>query len=260
MRALLATAAPVASLDEVSDAFNGLGAAQAEVTTSSGALSAAAASLPRAAYDAIVSLAPAPGHHGLPLLSALAAALKPGGKLIVKEKGGSAEKLTKALLLSGLASSSSGGGGSADGVTVVEASKPAWETGAKAAISFRSKPAAAAKAWTLDSGDDELVDDEELLTEEDKQRPAAPDASDDCEVGASGRKACKNCTCGRTNGDAPQVKLTAEMLENPQPSGGCGNCALGDAFRCAGCPYKGLPAFEYGKPVKVAADFLAADI
>eukprot|EP00775_Hariotina_reticulata_P005849 gene5849-6090_t len=106
----------------------------------------------------------------------------------------------------------------------------------------------------------ELVDDEELLTEEDRQRPAAAAKQDDCEVGAGGaRKACKNCTCGRAEAEAQgqKVQLTQEMLDNPQSS--CGNCSLGDAFRCAGCPYRGLPAFEPGKKITLAADFLTAD-
>lgn len=112
----------------------------------------------------------------------------------------------------------------------------------------------------LDGGDgeDELVDDEALLTEEDKQRPAAPAKNDDCEVGAAGRKACKNCTCGRAEGQAPEVKLTKDMLDNP--TSGCGSCGLGDAFRCGGCPYRGLPAFEMGKKIELPSDFLAVDL
>lgn len=65
---------------------------------------------------------------------------------------------------------------------------------------------------------------------------------DDC----AGRKACDDCTCGRAEleAGAPAPKLTKEDIQ--KKSSACGNCAKGDAFRCAGCPFLGKPAFKAG--------------
>ncbi|KAF6254561.1 cytokine-induced anti-apoptosis inhibitor 1, Fe-S biogenesis-domain-containing protein [Scenedesmus sp. NREL 46B-D3] len=205
------------------------------------------------------------------LLGAVAKLLKPGAKALLQLHGGSEADASSALLLSGFADCQASTSG---GVTTVSAHLPDFAVGSKDSIKLKPKPAAQAaaadassskKAWLL-AGDDfddddggELLDDDELLTEEDRQRPAAA-KQDDCELGPGGaRKACKNCSCGRAEAEAAGVKvaLTQDMLDNPQSA--CGNCSLGDAFRCAGCPYRGLPAFEAGKKIQLTSDFLTAD-
>ncbi|KAF2206221.1 hypothetical protein CERZMDRAFT_53663 [Cercospora zeae-maydis SCOH1-5] len=136
-----------------------------------------------------------------------------------------------------------------------------------------------------DSAEDEFPDDDELeragkidpetlLTEEDRQKPLTiPEA---CKPnGTKRRRACKDCTCGLAERIAAEDKAKrAEADKNLQklnmaaPTlaaddltevdftvqgkvGSCGNCALGDAFRCDGCPYIGLPAFKPGEEVRL---------
>ena len=84
------------------------------------------------------------------------------------------------------------------------------------------------------------------------------------------RRACKDCTCGlkerleaedaskRASADKAlsTMKLKADELAEVDFTvqgkvGSCGNCALGDAFRCDGCPYIGLPAFKPGEEVRL---------
>jgi len=103
------------------------------------------------------------------------------------------------------------------------------------------------------SGDD-FIDEDSLLTEEDKQKPD-PASLKVC--GTTGkRKACKDCSCG----------LAEELASETRPAGppkgksSCGSCYLGDAFRCATCPYLGTPAFKPGEKVALSDDFMQADL
>lgn len=96
-----------------------------------------------------------------------------------------------------------------------------------------------------DDGDVPLVDEDALLARD----PIAQGTRVyDCGVGADGaRKACKDCTCGLA--DEEQTKAAAAAGEKPKS--GCGNCSLGDAFRCASCPSLGMPAWQEGDKVKL---------
>ncbi|KIV88812.1 hypothetical protein, variant 1 [Exophiala mesophila] len=114
--------------------------------------------------------------------------------------------------------------------------------------------------------DDDLIDEDELMADEDARGPIKIPTQ--CQPKAKRRRACKDCTCGlaqkleeedrakREQADQAlnTMKLQADDLAEVDFTvegkvGSCGNCALGDAFRCDGCPYIGLPAFKPGEEV-----------
>ncbi|KAF2266601.1 DUF689-domain-containing protein [Lojkania enalia] len=116
---------------------------------------------------------------------------------------------------------------------------------------------------------DDLIDEDELITEEDMAAPIIQPPECRPKAGKR-RRACKDCTCGlkekieaedaakRANADKNlnTMKLGVDDLAEVDFTiqgkvGSCGNCALGDAFRCDGCPYIGLPAFKPGEEVRL---------
>lgn len=65
-------------------------------------------------------------------------------------------------------------------------------------------------------------------------------------------RACKTCSCGRSELEAKYGEVEAKkMLEAGGARSNCGSCYLGDAHRCEGCPYRGLPAFKPGEKVEI---------
>lgn len=112
----------------------------------------------------------------------------------------------------------------------------------------------------VNDGDD-ILSDSEILAEGDDifEGVVASTCGPNADDAPKKKRACKNCTCGlaeqeasnNINGttDIPAIKTSA-----------CGSCYLGDAFRCSGCPYRGMPAFKPGEQVRIPNDFLADDL
>ncbi|KAL3818339.1 hypothetical protein ACJIZ3_004244 [Penstemon smallii] len=207
--------------------------------------------------DDVISISESSEFLSDQLLVNISKVLKPGGSILLRLSSQSdsgqmtKSSLERKLLVAGFLDIQSSESSHSLGIV---AKKPSWKIGS----SFSIKKTLKVLPTVQIDDDADLIDEDSLLTEEDLKKPQLPPV-DDCEVGST-RKACKNCTCGRAEAEekVPKLGLTMEQLSNPQSA--CGNCGLGDAFRCGTCPYKGLPAFKLGEKVTLAGNFLAADI
>lgn len=232
--------------------------------------------------------------HSPEALAEMARILRPGGCLFLKEpvettgvnndKIKTASKLCSALTLSGLVeikelqrealspeeaqSMQEHLGYHSDSLLSVHVTgkKPNFEVGSSSQLKLLHKKSssvkpvvdpATAKLWTLSANDMEddsmdLIDSDELLDPEDLKKPdPASLKAPSCGEGKK-RKACKNCTCGL----AEELEKEQSKAQSSQPKSACGNCYLGDAFRCANCPYLGMPAFKPGEQVLLSSSNL----
>ena len=104
-----------------------------------------------------------------------------------------------------------------------------------------------------------LVDDSQLLKDEDYLKPPGDTSNEACGPQAK-KKACKNCSCGLKEQEESEAAMAAKSVDTANAKSSCGSCYLGDAFRCAGCPYRGLPAFKPGEQVQLPTDILQDDL
>jgi hypothetical protein len=157
------------------------------------------------------------------------------------------------------------------------AQKPAHSSGASLALKIKSATAAplsrrpvdperksSKKAlWTLSSPSTPSIDPESLLTSADRERPV-PTCEPFNANAPRRKKACKNCSCGLAEFEQEELNQskivmldgsidgsTVEVAQDererlikaakaaPKATSSCGSCFLGDAFRCASCPYLG---------------------
>jgi hypothetical protein len=150
------------------------------------------------------------------------------------------------------------------------------------ALPKRNTKSQKAAIWSFSSPSTPTIDPSSLLQPSDLVRPVPT-----CEPVTAGaprrKKACKGCSCGLAELEAEESKSGKVVMLSGQVDGeaivvgqdekqrlmeaaknaskatsSCGSCFLGDAFRCASCPYLGLPAFKPGEKVEI--DFGMDDI
>ncbi|KAK1246617.1 hypothetical protein MKX08_000419 [Trichoderma sp. CBMAI-0020] len=257
-------------------------------------LSAGLVNLPSATYDLVLVLADASSslNEVLPLLTRsilgpIAESLKPKGRLQSQSGGelGQNAALAKEAVLAGLVASNGGFDkpdyGDNEGVVSLKLGSKKKKLAVAAAPApvqtLEVKPVVPAGVGFIDFSDDldadydddDLIDEDTLMTEDDLKRPI--NIPPECQPKAGKRRrACKDCSCGLAERLAAEdeakraaadeklksVKLAVDDLAEIDFTvqgkvGSCGNCALGDAFRCDGCPYVGLPPFKPGEEVRL---------
>ncbi|XP_064393693.1 anamorsin homolog [Halichondria panicea] len=153
-------------------------------------------------------------------------------------------------------------------VVKVMAKKTSYEVGTSSKLSFATKLESqagskvseeTAQVWTLSANDVfdddiDIIDADTLLDEEDFLKPDPQTLRSNCGTDAAGKKkACKNCSCGLAE------EMSGEEKVSQPATSSCGNCSLGDAFRCSSCPYLGMPAFKSGEQIKLSTRQLNPD-
>ncbi|XP_058446910.1 anamorsin homolog [Malaya genurostris] len=200
-------------------------------------------------FDVILACVPT---ESSALVSRFLKLVKPKGKVVFKDDSAQPDIARTNLLLSGFINIASEDG------NVYIGEKPNYEVGSATKLSFGLNKTNVAAVWKLDVNKDEeeQIDADELLDEDDKIKPTAESLR---VCGTTGkRKACKDCSCGLA--EELEAETRGSSVQSSAVKSSCGSCYLGDAFRCASCPYLGMPAFKPGEKIQLSDTQMQADI
>ncbi|KAI8049240.1 cytokine-induced anti-apoptosis inhibitor 1, Fe-S biogenesis-domain-containing protein [Syncephalis plumigaleata] len=161
-------------------------------------------------------------------------------------------------------------------VVEITAKRPSYAVGAQSTLSFARKATSTTEehakkvsVWKKlankeeeEEDDNDIEDEDALLDEDDRSKPSAASLERPERCGPK-KKACKNCTCGLAEIEAEEETTNggSNASKEAQPlTSSCGNCYLGDAFRCSSCPYLGMPSFKPGQKVQLVGNMMEDDI
>lgn len=201
------------------------------------------------------------------ILSRLFTALKPGKSIHVP--AGPQGTLKSDAIIAGFAVNAG-----TDGMILT---RPEQSSQSSIPLRFKRKPPNPEKSARLRAAlalpAPSTIDENSLLLPEDFTRPVIQQPAACQPTPGKRRKACKSCTCGLKELEEAEIQGVAERQEmvklpgdelaeidftamgSKNPVSSCGSCYLGDAFRCSGCPYLGMPAFKPGEKVQLTNNF-----
>lgn len=216
----------------------------------------------QSSFDCILSNMLTNIQHTGTLLNEYLKLLKPKGVLILWD---SSAKLESELKLNGFTNVRASNEFTSSNSNIISfySEKPNFEVGSVRKLNLTKKPPQqkqVEKVWQLSSddiGESDLIDTDELLDENDLKKPDL--SKYDCgtsDTKTGKKKACKNCSCGLAE---ELEKGVADERQSQPKASACGSCYLGDAFRCASCPYLGMPAFKPGEKIQLNDRLLKAD-